>query len=337
MVMTKDSSDAVFIFVCCNYNQLRECVRMIETVKLSKTYKGKKAVDEIDIYLDEGESVGLLGPNGAGKSTTISIISSLLKPTSGDVKLDGKSTIKNPAEIRKVLGVVPQEIALYEELSAYENLKFFGEIYKVKKNVLEQRIQDVLDMVGLTERQKELVKTFSGGMKRRVNIAAALLHNPKILILDEPTVGIDPQSRNHILETVRKLNEENGTTILYTSHYMEEVEQLCKRVYIMDHGKVVASGSKAELLSILSSEDTIQVNLSETSDGLIEKIQSIEHIRRVDETSEGIRIISKKGTNILGDLVRAAESEGIQLTNYQMETPSLEDVFLHLTGRTLRD
>src|SRR5690625_1432291 len=310
---------------------------MIETIKLSKTYKGKKAVDEINIYLDEGESVGLLGPNGAGKSTTISMISSLLKPTSGDVKLNGKSTIKNPAEIRKVIGVVPQEIALYEELSAYENLRFFGEIYKVKRDVLEQRIQGVLDMVGLKERQKELVKTFSGGMKRRVSIAAALLHQPKILILDEPTVGIDPQSRNHILETVRKLNEENKTTVLYTSHYMEEVEQLCKRVYIMDHGKVVASGSKSELLSILSSEDTIQIQLSETSNEVMEKIKSIDHIRRVDEAGEGIRIIAKKGSNILSDLVHTVENEGIKLTNFQMETPSLEDVFLHLTGRTLRD
>ena len=310
---------------------------MIETIKLSKTYKGKKAVDEINIYLDEGESVGLLGPNGAGKSTTISMISSLLKPTSGDVKLNGKSTIKNPTEIRKIIGVVPQEIALYEELSAYENLKFFGEIYRVKKDVLEQRIQDLLEMVGLRERQKELVKTYSGGMKRRVNIAAALLHQPKILILDEPTVGIDPQSRNHILETVRKLNEENGTTVLYTSHYMEEVEQLCKRVYIMDHGKVVASGSKTELLSILSTEDTIQIQLSETSNEIMEKIKSIDDIRRVDEAGEGIRIIAKKGSNILSDLVHTVENEGIKLTNFQMETPSLEDVFLHLTGRTLRD
>ncbi|PAV27960.1 export ABC transporter ATP-binding protein [Virgibacillus profundi] len=310
---------------------------MLETINLSKNFKGKKAVDEVDIYLDEGESVGLLGPNGAGKSTTISIISSLLKPSSGDVKLDGKSIIKNPAEIRKILGVVPQEIALYEELTAYENLKFFGEIYKVKKNILEERIRDVLEIVGLKERQKDLVKTFSGGMKRRVNIAAALLHHPKILILDEPTVGIDPQSRNHILETVRKLNEEQETTILYTSHYMEEVEQLCNRVYIMDHGKVIASGSKSELLSILSSEDTIQVQLSETSDQLIEKIKSFDHVRQVDETDEGIRIISKKGSNILSGLVLAAEKEGIQVTHYQMETPSLEDVFLHLTGKTLRD
>ncbi|WP_042149623.1 daunorubicin resistance protein DrrA family ABC transporter ATP-binding protein [Paucisalibacillus sp. EB02] len=310
---------------------------MLETIKLSKTFKEKKAVDEIDMYLDEGESVGLLGPNGAGKSTTISMISSLLKPTSGDVKLNGKSTIKNPSEIRKVLGVVPQEIALYEELSAYENLKFFGKIYKVKKELLEIRIQEVLEMVGLKDRQKELVKTFSGGMKRRVNIAAALLHKPKILILDEPTVGIDPQSRNHILETVKKLNEETGMTILYTSHYMEEVEQLCNRVYIMDHGRVVASGSKSELLSILSTEDTIQIQLSKKSYPLLESIKGMEAVRRVEETNEGIRVISKKGSNILSDLVHAAEKVDIQIIHFQMEDPSLEDVFLHLTGKTLRD
>ncbi|GGB41021.1 ABC transporter ATP-binding protein [Lentibacillus populi] len=310
---------------------------MLETIKLSKTFKEKKVVDEINLFLDEGESVGLLGPNGAGKSTTISMISSLLKPTSGDVKLDGKSTIKDPSKIRKVLGVVPQEIALYEELSAYENLKFFGKIYKVKKDTLEDRIQEVLDMVGLQERQKELVKTFSGGMKRRVNIAAALLHDPEILILDEPTVGIDPQSRNHILETVRNLNVERGTTILYTSHYMEEVEQLCNRVYIMDHGKIIASGSKSELLSILSSEDTIQVQLSGQSDSLLDRIKSFTSVLQVDETNEGMRIISKKGSNILSELVHAAEKEDIQIVNFQVETPSLEDVFLHLTGKTLRD
>lgn len=310
---------------------------ILETVKLSKTYKEKKAVDEIDIYLAKGESVGLLGPNGAGKSTTISIISSLIKPTSGDVRLNGESTIKNPAEIRKVLGVVPQEIALYEELSAYENLKFFGEIYQVKKGMLDSRIQEVLEMVGLKDRQKELIKTFSGGMKRRINIAAALLHQPKILILDEPTVGIDPQSRNHILETVRKLNEEQGTTILYTSHYMEEVEKLCDRVYIMDHGKVVASGSKSELLSILSSEDSIQIQFSKMSDELLKAIKLLNDVRRVDETEGGIRIVCKKGSHILSNLVHTAEKEGIQITHFQMEVPSLEDVFLHLTGKTLRD
>ena len=310
---------------------------MLEIINLSKTFKDKKAVDGIDMYLDGGESVGLLGPNGAGKSTTISMIASLVKPTSGDVLMDGKSTIKNPSEIRKVLGVVPQELALYEELSAYENLKFFGKIYKTDKSELETRIQEVLDMVGLKDRQKDLVKTFSGGMKRRVNIAAALLHRPKVLILDEPTVGIDPQSRNHIIETVRKLNDEHGTTILYTSHYMEEVEQLCDRVYIMDHGKIVASGTQSELLSILSSEDTIQVQLSKRNEAFLESIKLNEYVRRVEETEDGIRIISKRSSHILSDLVHAAEKHGSQITHFQQEVPSLEDVFLHLTGKTLRD
>ncbi|MBX9975158.1 ABC transporter ATP-binding protein [Cytobacillus firmus] len=310
---------------------------MLETVKLTKSFKDKKVVDEINLYLHAGESVGLLGPNGAGKSTTISMIASLIKPTSGDVKLDGKSTIQNPSDLRKMLGVVPQEIALYEELSAYENLKFFGKAYRVEKEALEVRIQEVLDMVGLKDRQKEMIKTFSGGMKRRINIAAALLHNPKILILDEPTVGIDPQSRNHILETVRELNQTQGTTVLYTSHYMEEVEQLCNRVYIMDHGKIIATGSKEELLSILSSEDTIGVQLSKRSEAFTDKIKTLPDVLQVEQTNEGLRILAKKNHHLLSSLVHAAEKEGIQIMNYQVEIPSLEDVFLHLTGKTLRD
>lgn len=310
---------------------------MLETIKLSKSFKGKKAVDEIDLYLDEGESVGLLGPNGAGKSTTISMISTLLKPTSGDVTFHKKSTVSDPTEIRKVLGVVPQEIALYNELSAYENLKFFGKVYKVEKRLLESRIQEVLDLVGLRDRQKDIVKTFSGGMKRRINIAAALLHQPKILILDEPTVGIDPQSRNHILEMVRQLNVASGTTVLYTSHYMEEVEQLCNRVYIMDHGKIIARGSKAELLSILSNEDKVLVQLSRPSPAFIEAVKAIEDVRQVDSTPEGVCMITRKGSKIISQLVREAEKAGIEVTNFHVENPSLEDVFLHLTGRTLRD
>src|SRR5690606_8695757 len=231
---------------------------MLEAIRLTKTYKGKSAVKDVNLYLNNGESVGLLGPNGAGKSTTISMISSLIKPTSGEINFNGINTIDKPGEIRKILGVVPQEIALYQDLTAYENLKFFGSIYNMRGAELEKRIQHALVMVGLEDRQKDLVKTFSGGMKRRINIAAALLHEPKILILDEPTVGIDPQSRNHILETVRRLNKDSGTTVLYTSHYMEEVEQLCDRLYIMDHGEIIAAGTKAELLSILSTEDTIK-------------------------------------------------------------------------------
>ncbi|MFG6150248.1 ABC transporter ATP-binding protein [Halobacillus sp. B23F22_1] len=310
---------------------------MIETIQLSKAFKGKTVVEDVDLYLDKGESVGLLGPNGAGKSTTISMISSLLKPTSGDVKLDGKSVISDPGNLRKVLGVVPQEIALYQELTAHENLKFFGRIYRVPKDQLESRIQETLELVGLKDRQKDLIKTFSGGMKRRINIASAMLHHPKILILDEPTVGIDPQSRNYILEMIRQLNEKRQTTVLYTSHYMEEVEQLCNRVYIMDHGKVIASGSHSELLSILSNEDTMKVQLNQMNEDFINAIEDLDVVRQVEETGDGIKIIAKKSANIISSLVKIADQQNIQILNFQMENPSLEDVFLHLTGRTLRD
>ncbi|SFL44589.1 ABC-2 type transport system ATP-binding protein [Gracilibacillus orientalis] len=310
---------------------------MLETIHLSKSFKGKKAVQDVNLYLDNGESVGLLGPNGAGKSTTISMISTLLKPTSGEIKLNGINTVNKPGEIRKILGVVPQELALYQELSAYENLKFFGSIYKMKGKELEKSIQHALEIVGLKDRQKDLVKTFSGGMKRRINIAAALLHQPQILILDEPTVGIDPQSRNHILETVRLLNETEGTTVLYTSHYMEEVEQLCDRVYIMDDSEVIAAGSKAELLSILSSEDTIKLELSKINEDFVEKLKSMEGVRKVESANSQLKIIAKKGSNLISELVHLADRYQIQLLHYQTETPSLEDVFLHLTGRTLRD
>lgn len=310
---------------------------MLETVELRKLYKGKAAVEDVNLYLNQGESVGLIGPNGAGKSTTISMISSLLKPTSGDVRLNGKSVVKHPQDIREVLGVVPQEIALYEELTAYENLKFFGKIYNLKGAQLELKIQELLEMIGLRDRQKELIRTYSGGMKRRVNIAAALLHDPQIVIMDEPTVGIDPQSRNHILDTVRYLNREKGTTVLYTSHYMEEVEQLCSRMYIMDHGRVIASGSKEELQRILSGEDTLFIKLSEQSQSFIQELQSMDTIREVEETEEGIKLIILKNSNILSSIVQAAEQHHVQIVNLHVHSPSLEDVFLHLTGRTLRD
>ncbi|MDQ0088757.1 ABC-2 type transport system ATP-binding protein [Paenibacillus anaericanus] len=310
---------------------------MLETIELRKVFKGKTAVEEVSLYLEKGESVGLLGPNGAGKSTTISMISSLLLPTSGDVRLNGKSVVKSPQDIRKVLGVVPQEIALYNELSAYENLKFFGRIYKLKGNHLESKIQEVLEMVGLRERQKELIKAFSGGMKRRINIAAALLHDPQIVIMDEPTVGIDPQSRNHILETVRLLNREKGTTVLYTSHYMEEVEQLCNRMYIMDHGQIIASGTQDELRRILSGEDTLLIQLNEPSPELVQELLVLDPVRQVEETESGLKLIVTKQSGILAHVVQVAERLSVQIVNINVYTPSLEDVFLQLTGRKLRD
>ncbi len=304
---------------------------------LEKRYKDKTVVKDVNLYLDKGESVGLLGPNGAGKSTTISIIASLLAPTSGDVLLHGKSVVKHPAAIRKVLGVVPQEIALYEELSAYENLKFFGRIYNLSGSGLERKIQETLEMIGLRERQKEALKTYSGGMKRRVNIAAALLHDPQLVIMDEPTVGIDPQSRNHILETVRLLNREKGMTVLYTSHYMEEVEQLCNRMYIMDHGRIIAAGTKQELQRILTSDDVMQIQLDKPGGRLAEELRQLSHVRQVKETESGLTVIFSKQSRLLTEVVQAAERLQIQVVSVHVQTPSLEDVFLHLTGRTLRD
>ncbi|MEC0301941.1 ABC transporter ATP-binding protein [Terribacillus saccharophilus] len=310
---------------------------MLETINLSKSFKGKKVVQDLNLYLNNGESVGLLGPNGAGKSTTISMISTLIKPTSGKIILNGVDAVHKPGEIRSVSGVVPQELALYQELSAYENLKFFGSIYKLKGTELEKAIQHALEFVGLEDRKKDLVKIYSGGMKRRLNIAAALLHRPKILILDEPTVGIDPQSRNHILEAVRALNQQEGTTILYTSHYMEEVEQLCDRLYIMDHGKVIAAGTKEELLSILSTEDKIKVELSRIDEDFVQQVETLEGVHKIEVAELQLRIIAAKGSNLISKLVHLTEQHHIQLINFHTESPSLEDVFLHLTGRKLRD
>ncbi|GIO93999.1 MULTISPECIES: ABC transporter ATP-binding protein [Paenibacillus] len=310
---------------------------MLETVELRKVFKGKTAVEEVSLYLKEGESVGLIGPNGAGKSTTISMISSLLKPTAGDVRLNGQSVIKHPQQLRKVLGVVPQEIALYEELSSYENLKFFGKVYGLKGKELELKIQELLDMVGLRDRQKELIRTYSGGMKRRINIAVALMHDPKIVIMDEPTVGIDPQSRNHILDTVRHLSREKGTTVLYTSHYMEEVEQLCSRMYIMDHGRIIASGTKEELQLILSGEETLLLRLDRQHAEFTEELQTLAAVRQVEETELGLKLIVTKNHQILSRVVQAAERFDVQILNIHIDSPSLEDVFLHLTGRNLRD
>ncbi|WP_211654686.1 ABC transporter ATP-binding protein [Planococcus alpniumensis] len=310
---------------------------MLETDQLTKKFKDTIAVDDVSLVLRQGESVGLLGPNGAGKSTAIAMISTLMKPSSGDVRLNGKSVLKKPGEMRRVLGVVPQKIALYEELSAYENLKFFGRLYGLSGKKLEQRIDYVLELVGLADRKKELVKNYSGGMQRRVNLAAAMMHEPEVLIMDEPTVGIDPQSRNHLLETIRKLNQDEGMTVLYTSHYMEEVEKLCDRVYIMDHGKVIAEGTKEELKAILSDQETVLIEFDQHYPELFTKLSEIEGVQHATAEEHSLKLIIPKGTRLLGALFHEAERYGAQVVNVNVQTPTLEDVFLRLTGRKLRD
>lgn len=310
---------------------------MLQVNDLRKKFKTTTAVDGVNLHLEQGESVGLLGPNGAGKSTTISMISTLLPPTSGEVRFKGSDVLKNPDVIRPVLGVVPQEIALYEELTAYENMFFFGKTYGLSGEKLKSKIAEVLELVGLTERKKERIKNYSGGMKRRINMAVSLMHEPELLIMDEPTVGIDPQSRSHILETVRELNREKGMTILYTSHYMEEVERLCDRVYIMDHGQIIASGSKEELKSILSSEDTILIEAQQKSEQFIRKLNENEHIQQVVEVEQGYKVIVPKGDDLFADIFELAKKTQVKVKGVHVQTPTLEDVFLHLTGRKLRD
>ncbi|MGG4408875.1 ABC transporter ATP-binding protein [Niallia taxi] len=310
---------------------------MLEVIDLSKQFKQTKVVNAINLYLEKGETVGLLGPNGAGKSTTISMISSLLKPSSGDVRLHNESILRTPEKLRKILGVVPQEIALYLELTARENLVFFGKMHRIPTKLLQTRVDEVLDIIGLKDRQKDLVKTFSGGMKRRLNIGVALIHSPEIIIMDEPTVGIDPQSRNHILETVKRLNEEQDITVLYTSHYMEEVEFLCKRIYIMDHGEVIASGSKEEIKNILSAETAINIHIEMINHPFIERLRDLPNVQHLSINQTTITLIIPREVQLLKDIFRFAEEHQVNVLAVNIETPSLEDVFLHLTGRKLRD
>ncbi|RLL44944.1 ABC transporter ATP-binding protein [Oceanobacillus piezotolerans] len=310
---------------------------MLELMDLTKTFKHTEAVKNVNMFIEKGEIVGLLGPNGAGKSTAISMLSSLVEPTSGDVRFRNKSMIKNPQSLREVLGLVPQEIALYEDLTALENLKFFGRIYGLKGQQLQNKIEEVLDQIGLYERRKEVVKTFSGGMKRRLNIGVAMLHNPEIMIMDEPTVGIDPQSRNYILETVKRLNEEKQMTVIYTSHYMEEVEFLCDRIYIMDKGNLIASGTKDEIKQILSSENSISIKADRWNDEFIKRLQDIPTIQRMKVEEKEITIVVPKDLNMFAAVAKIADESKLELRSIDIKAPTLEDVFLHLTGRALRD
>lgn len=310
---------------------------MLEVNGLSKTFKDVVAVNGVNLSLQAGESVGLLGPNGAGKSTTISMMATVLQPSAGGVYYNGQDSLKHTQALRKDLGVVPQDIALYEELTAYENLQFFGRLYGMKGKVLKDKINEVLDLVGLADRKKHRIKTYSGGMKRRINIAASLLHNPKVLIMDEPTVGIDPQSRSYILALIRKLNQEQNMTVLYTSHYMEEVEKLCDRIYVMDHGQIIAEGTKEALTALLSDEETVIIETHDKKDAFKAALVEDGLIKQVIETQTGYKVIADKTDALLGNVFELAKTHQVAVRTLSIQTPTLEDVFLHLTGRKLRD
>lgn len=310
---------------------------MIELRNLTKRFKQVEAVKNLNLYIEKGEIVGLLGPNGAGKSTAISILSSLVEPSSGDVLFENKSIVKDPSRFRKIVGIVPQEIALYDDLSAEENLYFFGRIYHLRGQKLKQKVNEVLEQIGLTDRRKDVVKKFSGGMKRRLNIGVAMLHDPEVIIMDEPTVGIDPQSRNYILETVKRLNKERKMTVLYTSHYMEEVELLCDRIYIMDKGNLIASGTKDEIKKILSNENTISIKAEKIHNDFLNALKEHPSVTQVTVVDKEVLVIVPRSVRIFSEVIKIAEENEIELTSVDNKAPTLEDVFLHLTGRALRD
>lgn len=307
----------------------------IQTIKLSKQYGNITAVDQIDLTIQKGQIFGLLGPNGAGKSTTISMLSSLIKPTAGQITIDGIDIVKTPQAIRPRLGVVPQEIALYTNLSGLDNLKFWGKAYGLKGNTLTMRIAEVADFIGIAERLADKVDNYSGGMKRRLNIGVALLHQPKLLILDEPTVGIDPQSRNHILARIKALNDA-GTTVIYTSHYMDEVEAICDDIAIIDHGKIIASGTKSELLKNSQAMTKINVQFDGVNNDVINQLHALNGVRQLTINEDKISFFASS-SQLAETIFQIAKQHGKTVLSVSITKPNLETVFLELTGKALRD
>jgi ABC-2 type transport system ATP-binding protein len=295
-----------------------------------------KAVDGVSFEVERGEIFSLLGPNGAGKSTTISMLSCLLRPSDGDAFVMGHSILKEPQDVKGAIGVVPQEIALYEDLSARENLLFWGKMYGLRGAELHKKVDEVLELIGLVERQKGRVGKYSGGMKRRVNIGIALLHTPDVIIMDEPTVGIDPQSRRHILDGVVAFNQQGGT-VLYTTHYMEEAQELSNHIAIMDRGKVIAKGTHDELVQIVGEQDRIDLELSSEVGAVVESWRAIPGVSQVTADDGAASLLVDDSNLVLPQVFEIANKNSVRITSVEIREPNLETVFLHLTGRALRD
>lgn len=308
----------------------------IETKDLKKSFGDIQAVRGVELAAAKGEILSLLGPNGAGKSTVISMLSGLLAPDGGDASIMGHSVTRSPKAAKSSLGVVPQELAIYPDLSARENLVFWGKMYGLRGAALKQRVDEVLEVIGLTVRQKDHVGKFSGGMKRRVNIGVALLHKPDVIIMDEPTVGIDPQSRRHILDNVKALNRQ-GMTVLYTTHYMEEAAELSDRIAIMDSGEIIASGTHNALIKLVGEQTRLDLTLNAEAGGLIPLWKSVEGVSRLDASENQVTALVDDSNRVLPRFFDIASREGVRITSVDIQEPNLETVFLHLTGRALRD
>jgi ABC-2 type transport system ATP-binding protein len=303
---------------------------------LHKDFGDLHAVNGIDLDVHAGEILSLLGPNGAGKSTTISMLACLLEPTAGDATVMGHSIRREPMAVKRAIGVVPQEIALYEDLSARENLHFWGRMYGLRGAELAERVDQVLEIVGLVDRQRGAVAKYSGGMKRRLNIGVALLHRPDVLILDEPTVGIDPQSRRSILDSIIRFHEQ-GMTILYTTHYMEEAQELSDHIAIMDQGQVIAYGTHQELVQIVGEFDRVELALSAPGIQIVDAWRAIDGVHQVTADNGTASVLVDDSNVLLPRLFEAANRNDVRITSVAIQEPNLEAVFLHLTGRALRD
>nr|WP_275298458.1 ABC transporter ATP-binding protein [Clostridium sp. YIM B02555] len=307
---------------------------MLEIKKLYKDYGNHIAVDGIDLKIEKGQIYGILGPNGAGKSTTIGMICGLIKKTSGEIIYEEETN-----KIRKWkenIGIVPQDFAVYWDLTAEDNISFFCSLYGFKGEELIKRTNRTLDFVGLTEVKNKKASEFSGGMKRRLNIGCAIAHSPKLIIMDEPTVGIDPQSRNHILESVKRLREE-GATIIYTSHYMQEVDDICDRIAVIDNGHIIAEGTSEELKELIQNKNNLIISVAKRIDGLEEKLKEITGVEKVIFLDNEYKISTLKSSNLITSIVAAISENGGDIKNIINEEPSLETVFLALTGKNLRE
>jgi ABC-2 type transport system ATP-binding protein len=303
---------------------------------LFKKYGERVAVQDVSFSIEEGEIFGLLGPNGAGKTTTLSILSTLLIPDEGIVTISGYDIVGEARQVKRLIGSVPQELALYPTLSAWDNLAFFGRIYGLKGLELKGRVTAVLALVGLSDRSADPVQTFSGGMKRRLNIAAGLIHRPRVLFLDEPTVGVDPQSRNFIFEHVKRLNAE-GMTIVYTTHYMEEAERLCDRVAIIDHGRILALDTTKGLIDMLGG-GVIYLGLPQVAlESLLPAVRALSHVSMVTQEDCRLKIETSNARLALLELIQLCNAHNVSILSLEMLEPNLESVFLHLTGKRLRD
>ncbi len=311
---------------------------ILEVHHLTKKFGEFTAVNGISFEIREGEIFSLLGPNGAGKTTTISMLSTLFAPTSGDALIAGHSVVKDLMAVRELIGVVPQELALYDELTARENLSFWGQMYGLGGSAFRSRIDEVLAQIGLAEKADQRVRTYSGGMKRRVNIGVGLLHKPKLLFMDEPTVGIDPQSRRAILDSVKSLNQQ-GMTVLYTTHYMEEAQELSDRIGIMDHGELIALGTQAELRSQVGENEALVLRIGESEDpaALAAGVGGLPGVLQADAADHAVTLLTTDAEDLIAPAVTQANALGIKIRSVEIQEPNLEAVFLHLTGRALRD